>query len=84
MQHYLTLPLNAVLELNLLPTQMSTVHDKGVLSQGFGEQVSNLIIGADSENFDFPMMDMDMFTKMMITYIGMLCVKSKFEEQCKF
>ena len=43
---------------------MNMVLDKDILSQGFGEQIVNLIIGADRENLDFPMMDM--FTKMMI------------------
>ena len=41
--------------------------DKDVLSQGFGEQISNLIIGADGKNFNLPMMDM--FTKMMVAYM---------------
>ena len=48
------------------------------MSQSFGEQVNNLIIGSDSKIFDFPMMDL--FTKMMIAYIVMLCVRSKFGE----
>ena len=50
MQYYLTLPLNAVLEWNLLPTNMSTVLNKDVLIQDFSEQISNLITGADREN----------------------------------
>ena len=43
---------------------MSMVLDKYVLSQGFVEQVNNLIIGADKQSFDFPMVDM--FIKMTI------------------
>ena len=47
---------------------MSMVLDKGVLSQGFGEQISNLIIGAGK----FWSLS-DMFTKMMITHLYALC-----------
>ena len=61
---------------------MSTMLDKGVLSQGFGEQISNLIIGADGENFNLPMTDM--FTKMMITHVYMLCARAELGEPCKF
>ena len=57
------------------------VLDKDVLNQGFGEDISNLIISADRDNFDCPMMDA--FTKMMIAYINMLCVRSEFGEPCK-
>ena len=50
---------------------MSMVLEKDILSQGFGEQISNLIINTDRENFDLPMMDILM--KMMIAYFDMLC-----------
>ena len=53
-QHYVTLPLNKVLEQNSLPANMSMELDQDVLSQGFGEQISNLILGADGENFILP------------------------------
>ena len=60
-QYYLTLTLNLVLKCHLLPAYMSMVLDKDVLFQGHDEQVCNLIIHADNENFDFLMMDI--FTK---------------------
>ena len=60
---------------------MSMVVDKDVPSQGFGE-VSNMIIGTDWENFNLPMLDM--FTKMMIACIDMLCVRMELGELCKF
>ena len=44
-QHYVTLPLNKVLEQNSLPANMSMELDQDVLSQGFG---------ADGENFILP------------------------------
>ena len=54
---------------------MSLVYEKDVLSQGFDEQISNLIITADVENLNLPMIDM--FTKMMIGLIDMLCVRAE-------
>ena len=48
--------------------------DKDVLSQCFGEQVSNLIIGADREKFNLPMTDV--FMNMMTAYVDMLCLRS--------
>ena len=54
---------------------MSAVLDKDVLSQGFGEQVSNLNISANEENFNFSMMDM--FMKMVIAYIDLLCARAE-------
>ena len=61
---------------------MSMVLDKDVLSQGFGEQVSNLIIGANSENFNLPVMEK--FTKMMIQYIDMLWAWAELGDKCNF
>ena len=55
--------------------------DKDVLSQSFGEQISNLIIGAEGENFNLPMMNM--FMKIMIAYTDMLCMKAEIGEPCK-
>ena len=52
------------------------VLDKDVLSQAFDEQVSNLIMDTDRENFEFSMMVM--FMKMIIAYIDMICTRSKF------
>ena len=57
------------------------VLDKDVLSQGFDEQVSNLIIGANRENFNFHMMEM--FMNMMIANIYMLYASLEFGEPCK-
>ena len=62
---------------------MSMVLDKkDVLSQGFGEEVSNVIISAAGKNFNLPMMDI--FTKMVIAYIDMLCARAELGETCKF
>ena len=55
--------------------------DKDVLSQGFGEQISNLIIGADGENCNVLITRL---TKMMIAYIDMLCAMSELGELCTF
>ena len=58
------------------------VLDKYVLSQGFGEQASNLIIGAERGDFDLAIMNM--VTKMMIAYIDMLCVRFDYGEPYNF
>ena len=58
------------------------VLDKDISSQGFGEQISNMISGADGENFNLPMMDM--FIKMMIAYIDMLCSRAELGDPSKF
>ena len=50
--------------------------DKDVLGQGFGEQVSNLFIGVYREGFNLVMMEI--FTKMMIAYIDILCPRDEF------
>ena len=44
LQHYLTLPVKALLEQNLWPTHMNTEVDKDVLSQVFGEQDASMLI----------------------------------------
>ena len=60
---------------------MSTVLYNDVQRQGFGEQVGNLIIGIDRENFHFPMMYM--LTKMMVTNKDIHCARSEFGEPFK-
>lgn len=58
------------------------VLDKDVPSQEFDEPDSYLIIGANREDSDFTMMDM--FMKMIIRYIDMLCARLEFGEPSCF
>jgi hypothetical protein len=49
---------------------------KVILSQGFGECVSNLVLGVYREDLDESLVYM--FTKMMIAYVNVLGPRAKF------
>ena len=61
---------------------MSMVLNKDALSQGFAEQISNMIIAADREIFDLAMIDM--LEKIMIAHIDVLCARAELGKLLKF
>ena len=54
---------------------------KKILCQCFGESISNLVFSVNWEDLDETFSDM--FTKMMIAHIDMLCPGTKFGKSCQ-
>jgi hypothetical protein len=55
---------------------------KIILCQRFGENISNLILGINREDFDESLLHM--FTKIMVTHIDVLGPRVKLGKPCQF
>ena len=57
------------------------VPGEGILSQGLGQSVSNLVVGADGHNLDDALADV--LAKVVVADVDMLGARTKFRETCK-
>jgi hypothetical protein len=55
---------------------------KVILCQGFGECISNLVLGVHREDLDESFAYM--FAKMMVAYVYVLGPRAKFRQPCQF
>ena len=55
---------------------------KVILCQGFGECISNLVLGVRREYLDESLAHM--FMKMMVAYVHVLGPRAKFRKPCQF
>jgi hypothetical protein len=77
-QYSLTLAVERLDVVDLSAAKSSAVLVESILSQRFGQSVSNLIVGADGKNLDDPFSHV--LAKMMVAYVDVLGARTKLRE----